>query len=187
MYIIKKINAVNRTLRQADTHVGKFQSQSKLTCAPKCSLCCTKSNIETTVLEFLPAGYNLFLIGNYNKILENIETKTDNTCVFYNPLSAEGCCSCYEYRGLLCRLFGFSKKTEKTGLDILVTCNPIKRFNNLDIIQNKLIHAPRISDYYLKLYGIDPNLTVQYLPVNQSIKKAMQIVLLNFQYSKKPA
>jgi len=44
-----------------------------------------------------------------------------------------------------------------------------------------------MTDYYMKLYGIDPWLSVQYFPVNEAIKTALEMVILNFQYRKKPA
>lgn len=187
MYIKQKIDAVSRIFRQADNHVAAFQSQSNLSCVPQCGLCCTKSTIQTTVLEFYPAAYELFLCEQSDIILENIEKKNDNICVFYNPFSTEGFCRYYQNRGLLCRLFGFSRKNGKTGAYTFVTCNPINQKSNVYEIQDKLIYAPDISDYYVKLFGIDPNLSVQYLPVNQAIKKAIETVLLHFQYRKKPA
>ena len=69
MYLKQKIIAVNRILRSADDHVVKFQSQLNLTCAPHCSHCCKKADIETTALEFLPAAYNLFYPGNTTQFL----------------------------------------------------------------------------------------------------------------------
>ena len=187
MYLKQKIIAVNRILRSADDHVVKFQSQLNLTCAPHCSHCCKKADIETTALEFLPAAYNLLLSGKYNTVLDSIDKKSDGICIFYDPLSAERCCRYYKFRGLLCRLFGFSKKTEKTGNHSFVSCKSISQTNNIYDIQKRLRYAPEMSDYYLKLYGIDPNLTVQYFPINESIKKALEIVLLHFRRSEKQA
>ena len=187
MYLKQKIIAVNRILRQADDHVAKFQSQLKLTCVPQCSLCCKKANIETTALEFLPAAYNLLLSGQYNTILDSIEKKSDSICIFYHSLSTERCCTYYRYRGLLCRLFGFSKKTEKTGTYSFVTCKSISQTHPIYEIKNKLRYAPEMPDYYLKLYGIDPDMTVQYFPINESIKKALEIILLHFWREEKRA
>jgi Fe-S-cluster containining protein len=187
MYLKYTIKSVTRIFREADLHIATFQFQSKLSCAPNCGWCCTKSNIEATVLEFLPAAYNLYLSGQFNTILDSIENKTDTLCVFYNPFSDEGFCSYYHTRGLVCRLFGFSKKTDKTGAHTLVTCKPIKQLINFKNMQNILPDAPEMSEYYLRLYGIDPSLAIHYLPINQSIKKALEIVLLHFQYKKKPA
>jgi Fe-S-cluster containining protein len=187
MHLTRKIHAVNRILRQADKHIETFKTQSKITCLPNCGLCCTRTDIESTITEFLPATYKLYLSGEYNTILENIEYKTDTICVFYNPFSNEGFCSHYQTRGLICRLFGFSTRTEKSGIRTLVTCKPIKQVLGFNESQYILSFAPEMSEYYLKLYGIDPKLTIQYLPINQSIKKALEIVLHHFQYKKKPA
>ena len=187
MYLKYKINAVNRVFRQADACVASFQNRSKLSCLPGCSLCCQKKNIEATILEFLPAAYHLYLSGKYHDVLDDIENRLDGLCVFYNPFSNEGSCSLYQNRGLVCRLFGFSKKTDKQDSHILITCRQIKEHYNIDNIRNKLIHAPEISSFYLKLYGIDPKLVVHYSPINEAVKAALEIVLLHFKYTKKPA
>ena len=187
MHLKSKINAINSLFSQADRHVAGFQSKSKLACIQSCGLCCTKTDIEATVVEFLPAAYHLFITDNYNHVLEIIENKPDGTCVFYNPFNTTGFCNYYPYRGLLCRLFGFAQKTGKDGNLVLSTCKPLKSSIDIALLQPTLKYAPEIADYYLKLFGIDPKLSVQYFPINQSIKKAIEIVLLHFQYRKKPA
>lgn len=187
MNLNNKIIAVNRILKQADKHVLKFQHHAKVCCVSWCSLCCVKQDIDATILEFLPGAYKLFLSGEYEGVLGNIQTKTDTMCVFYNPFNNEGCCTYYQSRGLVCRLFGFSAKKTKTGDKTLVTCKPIKQLIEYKEVQDKLRFAPEMSDYYLKLYGIDPKLTIQYLPINQAINKAIEIVSFYFQYKKKRA
>ena len=187
MYLKQKINTVNALFRQADRHVSGFQAKSKLTCISNCNYCCTKADIETTIIEFLPAAYHLFITDEYNQVLDNIENKTDESCVFFNPFNPSGACTYYAHRGMLCRLFGFSRKTGKDGSLILTTCKPLKASIDLASIQPTLKHAPELANYYLKLFGIDQKLSVQYFPINQSIRKAIEIVVLHFQYRKKPA
>lgn len=187
MHLIKKINAVGEILRQADKHVLTFQQHAQISCTTSCSLCCVKPDIETTILEFLPGAYNLFLSGDCDNVLDNILSKPDALCVFHNPFNMGNCCTHYQCRGLICRLFGFSAITTKTGDKSLVTCKPIKQLLEGKDLQAKIRFAPEMSDYYLSLFGIDPKLTIQYFPINQSIKKALEIILLHFRYNKKPA
>lgn len=47
--------------------------------------------------------------------------------------------------------------------------------------------APSLTYYYMRMYGIDPTLSVRYLPVNQAIKEAIEKVLHYFSFRRKPA
>ena len=187
MVLLNKIKAVERICRQADIHVARFKEKSGLTCLPGCGHCCVKPDIEATVLEFLPAAYSIFLDETYENILDRLENQTGSVCVFYNPFGKEGFCSNYPNRGLVCRLFGFSTKTDKHGNRIFVTCSQIKKTIQSTKLEKSIRLAPEMSAYYMKLYGIDPKLSIQYLPVNEAIKEALKIVITYFQYRKKPA
>ena len=187
MYLTKKIKAVEKAFRQLGAHISRFKKESNLNCVANCGACCSKPDIEATVMEFLPAAYFLYLTGEYNVVLNTIAAKQDNACIFYMPFARGGYCSNYQYRGLVCRLFGFSVSTDKQGAPVLVTCKPIKSSTDINKIKHTLRHAPEMSAYYLKLFGIDPKLTTHYFPINQAIKKALDMVLMHFQYTKKPA
>jgi Fe-S-cluster containining protein len=187
MQLEEKVEAVNRLFAEADEHCGFLREKTGLQCLPDCSKCCMKSDIESTVLEFLPVAYHLYQTETYAAVLDTIESQTENICVFHNPFRKEGQCLQYPYRGLLCRLFGYSVRTDKHGVFTLITCKEIKKTIKNYPFDKTLEYAPRIADYYLKLYGIDPHLAVRYLPINQSIKKALEIVLMHFQFRKKPA
>ncbi len=50
-----------------------------------------------------------------------------------------------------------------------------------------LVQAPQMAAWYMKLYGIDPRLSVQYFPVNEAIKKVLEMVLLDARFRKRPA
>ena len=93
----------------------------------------------------------------------------------------------YSVRGLICRLFGFSVKTDKLGSRTLVTCHLIKDTMNGALLEPSLEIAPNLSSYYMRLYGIDPSLSIRYLPVNHAIKEAIEMILFDFNYRKKPA
>ncbi len=187
MHLMNKIKAVNKVFRQLETHISGFKEKSELSCVSNCGLCCSKPNIDATILEFLPAAYALYLSGKYEDIINNIEDKKDDVCVFYNPFSKGWSCSNYMERGLVCRLFGFSARENKHNKLTLVTCKSIKSSIDVDKLQNKLKYAPKMSSYYMKLFGIEPKLAIEYFPINQSIKKALEIVILHFRYAKKPA
>ncbi len=183
----EKTRAVNRLYGQLDRHISSFKRRSGIRCIPACGECCLKEDLSATVLEFLPAAHSLLLRGECDAVLDRINENTDTTCVFFNPFGKQGKCSVYGERGLICRLFGFSARTDKYGARTLVACSIIK-----DSMKHRdpaliLAHAPNLSSYYLRLYGIDPELSVKYLPVNQAIKEAIELTLFRSSFRKRPA
>ncbi len=188
--LIKKIQGVKRVYRQLGIHTSAFREKSKLQCVSSCAICCTKPDIEATILEFLPAAYDSYLDGSYLQVLERIEhcqNNGDNNCVFYQPLNGNGGCMNYQNRGMICRLFGFSSKLNKSGSREFVSCKYIKVNADPSILQASLGAAPDISAYYMKLFGIDPKLSIQYYPINEAIRRALEMVVMHFHYRKKPA
>lgn len=190
MQLINKIRSVKRVYRQLAIHSSVFRKNSDLQCISGCTACCIKTDIEATVLEFLPAAYESYLDGSYEKVLESIEVHQnagDGTCIFYQPLNSEGGCINYQNRGMVCRLFGFSSKLNKYGNREFVSCRFIKEMVNPSVLKSVIGEAPDMSAYYLKLFGIDPKLSIQYLPINEAIREALEIVIMHFYYRKKPA
>jgi hypothetical protein len=92
----------------------------------------------------------------------------------------------YEYRGLICRLFGVSVYTDKKGQKKLLTCKKSKAHINKEDLY-WLLKLPEMSFCYSKLIGIDPYLATSYYPINISVKKAIEMVLFYFQYRNKRA
>lgn len=187
MTLNQKIIRVKRVFRQLAIHSSVFKKSSALSCVSGCSACCTKPDIEATILEFLPAAYDMYLNDTYEQVLESLDKKSDSTCIFYNPLGEGGACTNYQNRGLICRLFGFSSKIDKYGNREFVSCKYIKAMADETVMKDAIEKAPDMSAYYMRLFGIDQKLAIQYFPINEAIKKAIEIVLLYFQYRKKPA
>jgi Fe-S-cluster containining protein len=188
MYLVEKINAVPSLYEELDREIQTFKSHSALSCPINCGSCCLKSDLEATVLEFLPAAYELYMTKKYEDVLERLENVADNTCVFYNPFEKNGLCNHYSGRGLICRLFGFSVQYNKHSQRTLIACKLLKSNVNPTKLNFSLKLAPEMNSWYMKLYGIDPLLSGDYMPVNKAIRKALEIVLLHGQYDrKKPA
>jgi len=185
--ITEKVNAVKKLYGSLDRHLSAFKRRSGVQCASGCGECCMKENLHATVLEFLPAAYTLYLDHSCDQVLEKIGVENDPVCVFYNPFGEAGKCAVYNDRGLICRLFGFSGRTSKTGDRSFITCSVIR-----DTLKEKnpgpvLDLAPDMSSYYLRLYGIDTDLSIRYMPVNQAVKQAIELVAFDSGYRKRPA
>lgn len=187
MNLSAKIRATARIFHEADVHVKKFSMVSGIGCLPGCHLCCINPNIQATVLEFLPLASHLVSSGKHLEMLEKIEAQNEKICVLFNPFSGSGGCSIYEHRGMICRLFGFTTRVTREGNPQLVTCEPIKNSLKRTPEVKSLAMAPQMSPYYMKLYGIDPQLSVRYLHINESIEQAIQIVAMDTKFRKKRA
>jgi len=187
MSVLPKIRAVNQLFRETDATIKTFIQHTGYTCIAGCGSCCQKTDIEATVLEFLPAAFHTFITGNSDMLYNKIEEGNSNICVFYNPFLQEGSCSQYPYRGLICRLFGFSKRQGKTGQYTLLACKPLKSTSNLVLTGDDVALLPDMSATYMALYGIDPQMALPYYPINHAIKRALAVVSFYFQYKRKPA
>ncbi|KOH42519.1 CxxCxxCC domain-containing protein [Sunxiuqinia dokdonensis] len=190
--MIKKIKRVQKVLKAAALHSEEFRKASQMECPAGCSLCCLKKDIYASPLEFLPLAYHLHQTDKADAFYDELELRAENTiCGIFTPLSLDGWgCTEYEYRGLICRLFGHSTTSDKMHQKRMVTCKTLKEtpaYQELKPAQ--LLQAPPFQDYYMQLAAIDFQLANESLPINQAIKRAIELVSTYYSYrgTKKPA
>jgi len=106
-----------------------------------------------------------------------------------NPTqSGAGLCTEYKHRGLICRLFGFSARTNKHGKKELVTCEIIKTEQTdqythaYEKVEQEKESIPIMHQYYMQLHAIDYELTKDFYPINVAIRKAIETVLAWYAY-----
>ena len=187
MNLTAKIRATTRIFNEADRQVEKYRRSSGLGCVQGCHMCCLNPNIHTTVMEFLPLASRLVDSGEHEEILARIESRKEKICVIFNPFNGPGSCTMYEQRGLVCRLVGFTARTNREGTPQLVTCEPIRQRMEKTPEMKSVAMAPQMPAYYMKLFGIDPHLSVRYLPINESIEQAIHLVAMGTKFRKKRA
>jgi Fe-S-cluster containining protein len=186
--LLEKIQAVELVFEKLDKEIAVFQSGSTLHCKFGCGKCCFKPDIEATILEFLPFAYHLYKNDLAFEWLERLKATDAPTCLILNPTSAAaGLCSEYAHRGLICRLFGYSARTNKYGKPELVTCQIIKTEQSEAYEQtvqkiDEGFHPPIMNQYYMQLHGIDYELTREFFPINEAIKRAIETILHYFAY-----
>jgi Fe-S-cluster containining protein len=186
--MLEKIRKVEQVFKQLDRETERFGKESKLKCLSNCNLCCLKKDLEANVLEFLPLAYHLFSNNLHEQALELLETNP-GFCINLerNPEPGKTAgCSNYFYRGLICRLFGFSGTRDKSGKLAIYTCSPMKtefqeEFKYASEKVNSGMKIPMVTDYYYKIYFIDTNLANDYNPINTSIRKAIEKVAYYFE------
>lgn len=186
--LLEKVQSVERVFEKLDEEIAAFQGWSGLHCQWGCGKCCFKPDIEATPLEFLPFAHFLYQSGLANDWLEKLHTAESSICLILNPTQAgAGLCSEYKHRGLICRLFGYSARTNKYGKKELVTCQIIKTEQQENFAKAEVEIAaegqvPVMSQFYMQLHAIDFELTRDFYPINQAIRKALETVLHYYAY-----
>ncbi len=184
----QKVQAIEEVFALLDQEISEFRNSSGLSCKAGCGKCCTKADIEATVLEFIPFAQFIYQKGQANEWLEKLQPAGEELCLFFNPHSAGGgMCSQYEHRGLICRLFGFSARTNKYSKREFVTCQTIK--NEQSQAYAETVRAvenggavPVMNQHYMRLHGIDADLAQKFYPINEAIRRAIETVLHYYAY-----
>ncbi|MFY7706553.1 MAG: YkgJ family cysteine cluster protein [Flavobacteriales bacterium] len=186
-----KVRAVQRVYTKLDREISKVQLESGMHCLSGCGECCKKPDIEATPLEFLPLALKLYDDGKAESFLEELQNNTSSTCHVFRPYVTNfgGLCNEYPYRGLICRLFGFTARRDKEGKPEIVTCKLIKTHQEkeyqqaIDNIKNGK-RIPIMSEFYTRLSSIDPSLA-QFYPINKAMEVAVETVLHYYAYRKR--
>ncbi|HRJ29684.1 MAG TPA: YkgJ family cysteine cluster protein [Cyclobacteriaceae bacterium] len=189
MTLEEKIQAVEQVFEKLDNEIYRFQGWSGLNCKWGCGKCCFKPDIEATILEFLPFAHALYHADQSFAWLEKLEQSDSSICLILNPTQAgAGLCTEYKHRGLICRLFGFSARTNKYDKKELVTCEIIKTeqadqyTKAYHKVEQEVESIPVMHHYYMQLHAIDYELTKDFYPINQAIRKAIETVLAYYAY-----
>lgn len=189
--IESRVLLVENLFQNLDVEINTFQKETKLGCLSGCGKCCSTPEIDASPLEFLPWAFHFFMNGQAEEALAELAQNTSATCFLYRPKSltefTSGKCSNYQYRGLICRLFGFGATTDKYGKLRIATCNIIKEgqtehFEKATIAINTDLSVPIFTEYYMQLSQIDFKLGNVFLPVNKAMKTALEEVLHYYAY-----
>lgn len=150
-------------------------------CPHGCGQCCKTAshNIEASIIEMLPLCVYLYEHTNYQLWLDKA---LDNLCPFYKDetlYNDAGCCAVYEYRPLVCRLFGFSFMKNKYGAIVPVACSTLQNQYTAkkEIAAIHFSNLPHMSSLSMQSMMIDPCRGERY-PINEAFVKAMEYVIL---------
>ncbi len=188
MSLLDKVLLVEKVFAELDAQIAEFQKATTLHCKAGCGKCCFKPDIEATVLEFLPFAYYLYLRNQAEDWLTRLASPTSSLCLILNPTQAgAGLCSEYAHRGLICRLFGYSARTDKYAKKELVTCQIIKTeqpvaFADAQVAVKNGAQVPVLNQYYMQLHSIDSDLGRDFYPINEAMRLAIETVLQYYAY-----
>lgn len=191
MTIKQKVMAVEKLFKRLDNEIAEFRKESGIYCFSGCGKCCNKSDIEASPLEFLPLAFHWFSQGRGEEMFQKLEENQSLNCMVYQPLSVDdpnhGHCGQYQYRGLICRLFGYGAGKDKYGQLRMVTCklikeNQVENYEKaVEMLKSKST-VPVFADYYQKLMQIDFRLGKDMLPINEAIQAALEAVMQYYTY-----
>jgi len=181
---------VEREFRHLEKEVAAFQQATGMSCLARCGHCCHHPDISATPLEFLPLAYHLYKTGQAEAWFERLGNETGQLCPLLTPFLREGdlgFCGSYAHRGMICRLFGFSAMTDKTGAPRLASCKPLKEERPHLVARAAGYVAaggktPVMRDYYFRLMAIDPRLAERLLPIREAIRRALSEVLAYYAF-----
>ncbi len=188
MRLDEKVKEVLAVFEKLDQEIATFQASTNLHCKFGCGKCCYKSDIEATTLEFLPFAFDLYKKDQAFTWLDKLKESNSSICLILNPTqSGAGLCSEYVHRGLICRLFGYSARTNKYSQKEYVTCQIIKTEQAANYEQAaKLVSEggdiPVMNQFYMQLHAIDMELTHTFYPINEAMRRAIEYVLSYYAY-----
>lgn len=184
----EKVKAVEAVFEQLDKEIANFQQATTIHCKFGCGKCCFKADIEATPLEFLPFALYLYKNNLALEWFDRLKESTSSICHILNPTQeGAGLCSEYKHRGLICRLFGYSARTNKYNQKEYVTCQIIKTEQAESYASaNKQVEEglgiPIMNQFYMQLHAIDMEMTREFFPINEAIKRALEKVLSYYAY-----
>lgn len=184
----QKVQQVKKVYARLDAHIDSLQKETGLQCISGCGLCCKKPDIEASPIEFLPLALEWFDQDIHWEQYEKLQATQDPTCFVFRPhvTSFGGLCNAYPYRGLICRLFGYSARINKDEKKELVTCKILKEEMPLEVAKasdagKKL---PVMIHYHSRMSSIDIQLNDR-MPINQAMQKAIETVAAYYAYRKR--
>ncbi len=166
-----------------------YQQSTGLTCLSGCAKCCDNPNITATTLEMLPMAWDLYQRGLADEWYEKLISTSSEICPLIEFASLDrmqGKCTEYKTRPIICRGFGVYGHVKKDKSKALSVCKYIKNDKDNQLIQiaeSEQGKIPLMSEWTTRLLTIHPDLTSGYRPVAESLKLALEKVLLYHQYS----
>jgi len=178
MDLRKKREKVIDLFNELDFRIYLYRQSTGIDCVEYCKgECCEKEDIFATTLELIPLAFMLFE-QKKEGMIERIYSTEDRLCLLFDKNT--GRCTEYNYRGLICRLFGFASMRMKDGSLAIVSCRHIKSVFKRAI--ESQIDPVLMADYHTRLMGIDIELAREENPINTAMRRAVEKVGLFIKY-----
>lgn len=176
---MESVDRVMSAFAQVDQKIAAFQLKTGLRCVSGCGRCCPESDIQTTVLEMIPAAHEILCRGQSGFWIDRIaEQNSTGRCVFFSTEQlpdSSGHCEFYKWRPAICRLFGFATVHNRLNQKLLAACKYMKQTCPETVATAVACQdeAPCFSDVGTSIYGLDPALGTRLMPINEALEKAV--------------
>lgn len=179
--LFPQLRKIVQLYQDVDEVIHMIKTWFAVDCPSGCGACCDThvEKIEASITEMLPLCIHLYENKTYQGWLDRAHQES---CVFYSKSSLPvrtGCCMVYEYRPLVCRLFGFTFMKDKYGGVMPVACSILKKKINERIRINKMFVKayPEMRCFSIQSMMLDTFGGRRY-PVNRAFINAMEYVML---------
>jgi Fe-S-cluster containining protein len=194
MSIRRKARSVEIIYRDLELKIEDFKRNTQLHCVAGCGFCCKNPEIEATAIEFLPLALHYYHTSQAEEKYDYFRENKQTVChIFKEGTDPDaGFCTMYPYRGLICRLFGYSARKKKYGESEYSTCRKIKDTQPEKYIDAYLktkngLKIPLMGQYYQRLLKVDFERGQKFYPINIAIQKAIEMVLAYYSYRRNPS
>lgn len=152
-------------------------------CPERCGSCCLSHNIESTAVEMYPLVMHLLRSGRIESTIEKLSCKTESDpCCFFQPYpgcSAEGLCSVYRFRPLVCRMFSFCARKRKDGALEPQICKILRKADQQGVMRFETLcregKVPEMAPYFMKIAGLDPQRGYRLMRFDEALREAIEI------------
>ena len=184
------VSAIEAVYQRLEEHIQETTTKTGMKCKHLCNVCCRKTNIEASAVEFIPLAAWLY----ENKIVDEFMSRLDESnetgyCPLFLPdawKEGKGGCLNYDKRGLVCRLFGFGYRIDREGIAEIVTCKVLKESDPNAVNTARQIgykspqSVPLFTNYAMQLFSIHPELSIQQLPIHKAIRLAIEKMYFHY-------
>lgn len=169
---------------EIDKEYKSFSEKAFIKCPPLCGNCCKSPNIEATILEMLPMALEIVTSDKIHQVYSLLDGRQHCVAFIQSMIHQDqGQCNLYQYRPLVCRVFGAMKTKDKFAKSTFSSCQILKQskiteIKNIEEDQDLLELAPSIGQWSQKIAQIMPSWGSTYYPINEALKQAIDKLIL---------
>lgn len=175
----EEMRALASLFEEFDHEVDAFTAVASLACPTGCGDCCDHADTEVTITEARLIAHHIRAeLPELETHLERINADPDRVaCVFYNP-DRDFHCRIYAVRPLICRAFGYSAYSDRTGNKLFAICPSMPIAQKSGGAMQVLFepYPPVVEQYAARIKNIAETFTKNggKRPLAQAVQKALQ-------------
>lgn len=165
---------------EVDFATQAVAERAGLACPGGCGRCCDNPDIWTTPAELVPLAVELVTRGAADEAYDRAQAA--DRCVFLDSSGPGlGRCSVYALRPMVCRLFGFAARRDKSGGLELAACAVHKQVAPEAVARARAIAAeggaPVFAEWQERVRELD-GAAAELMPLNRALQVAIERVSL---------